>query len=120
MEFLKYQHVERFATAETQGIENGMCYVFPKIDGTNSQLWWNKGLLMAGSRNRQLELDNDNAGFYNWACVQDNIFEFFKKHPDYVLDGELYKHGSEWKFRAIGQGFAGGLGPLAASYGVSV
>ncbi|MCG6037844.1 TerD family protein [Acinetobacter baumannii] len=37
-----------------------------------------------------------------------------------MIFGELYKHGSEWKFRAIGQGFAGGLGPLAASYGVAV
>ncbi len=37
-----------------------------------------------------------------------------------MIFGELYKHGSEWKFRAIGQGFFGGLGPLAASYGVSV
>ncbi|QVR67445.1 TerD family protein [Acinetobacter sp. BHS4] len=37
-----------------------------------------------------------------------------------MIFGELYKHGSEWKFHAIGQGFAGGLGPLAASYGVAV
>lgn len=37
-----------------------------------------------------------------------------------MVFGELYKHSGEWKFRAIGQGFAGGLGPLAASYGVSV
>ncbi|PTV52148.1 TerD family protein [Acinetobacter seifertii] len=37
-----------------------------------------------------------------------------------MIFGELYKHGSEWKFRAIGQGFVGGLGPLAASYGVAV
>lgn len=92
MEFLKYQHIERFATTETQGIENGMCYVFPKIDGTNSQLWLNCDTfgtkLMAGSRNRQLELNNDNAGFYNWACEQDNIFEFFKKYPNLRLYGE--------------------------------
>ena len=33
---------------------------------------------------------------------------------------ELYKNNGEWKFRAVGQGFAGGLGPLAASYGVAV
>ncbi|MGZ8144603.1 MAG: TerD family protein, partial [Methylosarcina sp.] len=26
----------------------------------------------------------------------------------------------DWKFKAVGQGFAGGLGPLAASYGVNV
>lgn len=37
-----------------------------------------------------------------------------------MIFGELYKHGSEWKFRAIGQGFSGGLGPLAASFGVAV
>jgi tellurium resistance protein TerD len=34
--------------------------------------------------------------------------------------GELYKHNGEWKFKAIGQGFKGGLGALAASLGVSV
>lgn len=37
-----------------------------------------------------------------------------------MIFGELYKHNGEWKFRAVGQGFQGGLGPLAASYGVSV
>ena len=92
MEFLKYQHVERFGVPETNGIENGMCYVFPKIDGTNAQLWWDNeiygGRLLAGSRNRQLELDNDNAGFYDWACNQDRHFEFFRKHPNLRLYGE--------------------------------
>ena len=34
--------------------------------------------------------------------------------------GEVYRHGGEWKFRAVGQGFAGGLGPLARNYGVDV
>ena len=37
-----------------------------------------------------------------------------------VLFGEVYRHGSEWKFRALGQGFNGGLGPIAQSYGVNV
>jgi tellurium resistance protein TerD len=37
-----------------------------------------------------------------------------------MVFGELYKNNGEWKFRAVGQGFNGGLGPLAASYGVSV
>jgi tellurium resistance protein TerD len=37
-----------------------------------------------------------------------------------MIFGELYRHGIEWKFRAIGQGFAGGLGPLASSFGVSM
>lgn len=37
-----------------------------------------------------------------------------------MIFGELYRHGSDWKFRAVGQGFAGGLGPLAKNYGVDV
>jgi tellurium resistance protein TerD len=37
-----------------------------------------------------------------------------------MIFGELYRHGSEWKFKAIGQGFAGGLGPLAQNFGVNI
>lgn len=37
-----------------------------------------------------------------------------------MIFGDLYRHSGEWKFKAIGQGFAGGLGPLAQSLGVNV
>lgn len=37
-----------------------------------------------------------------------------------MIFGEVYRHGAEWKFRAVGQGYAGGLGPLAQSYGVNI
>jgi len=37
-----------------------------------------------------------------------------------MMFGEVYRHGGEWKFRAIGQGFQGGLGPMAKSYGVDI
>lgn len=37
-----------------------------------------------------------------------------------MIFGELYRAGADWKFRAVGQGFVGGLGPLAATYGVNV
>jgi hypothetical protein len=87
MEFIKYQHLEKYGVSEVYGIENGMCYIFPKIDGTNSQLWLNNGL-QAGSRNRHLDLENDNAGFYAWALSQTNILEFFAKYPNYRLFGE--------------------------------
>lgn len=36
-----------------------------------------------------------------------------------MIFGEIYRAGAEWKFRAVGQGFAGGLGPLARSFGVN-
>jgi tellurium resistance protein TerD len=37
-----------------------------------------------------------------------------------MIFGELYRNGAEWKFKAIGQGFNGGLGPLARNFGVNV
>jgi len=37
-----------------------------------------------------------------------------------MIFGEVYRNGADWKFRAIGQGFNGGLGPLARNYGVNV
>lgn len=37
-----------------------------------------------------------------------------------MIFGEIYRVGTDWKFKAVGQGFAGGLGPLAKSFGVNV
>lgn len=37
-----------------------------------------------------------------------------------VVVGELYRHGAEWKFNAIGSGFQGGLAALCAHYGIEV
>lgn len=37
-----------------------------------------------------------------------------------VVFGELYKHGNEWKFNAIGSGYQGGLAALCSNYGVDV
>ncbi|MGC5796143.1 TerD family protein [Sphingomonas sp. NFX23] len=34
--------------------------------------------------------------------------------------GELYRRNGQWKFRAVGQGFNGGLAPLAGSFGIDV
>jgi len=35
-----------------------------------------------------------------------------------VVIGEIYKHNGDWKFNAIGQGFAGGLQALCRNYGL--
>ena len=37
-----------------------------------------------------------------------------------MVFGELYRNGSDWKFRAIGQGYASGLTGIAQDYGVAV
>jgi len=89
MEFKKYQHLERFGTSEVENINLGECYIFPKLDGTNASLWVDEdGNLQAGSRNRQLTLESDNAGFYNWAIKQEKFKKFFEDFPDVILYGE--------------------------------
>lgn len=37
-----------------------------------------------------------------------------------MIFGEIYRHNEEWKMKAIGSGFAGGLGPLASTHGVNL
>jgi tellurium resistance protein TerD len=37
-----------------------------------------------------------------------------------MIFGELYRYGAEWKFRAVGQGYASGLGGIARDFGVNV
>ena len=37
-----------------------------------------------------------------------------------VIFGEVYRHNSEWKFRAVGQGYAGGLAAVCAGYGLNL
>jgi tellurium resistance protein TerD len=37
-----------------------------------------------------------------------------------MVFGELYRNGAEWKFRAVGQGYASGLRGIAQDFGVNV
>ena len=37
-----------------------------------------------------------------------------------MIFGEVYRHGQDWKFKAVGQGYAGGLRALAIPHGVDV
>lgn len=63
-EFLRYPHLERFGNLEVENVEIGETYVFPKLDGTNASMWMDgDGKFHYGSRNRELSLQKDNAGF---------------------------------------------------------
>ncbi|MCI6189529.1 MAG: TerD family protein, partial [Clostridium sp.] len=37
-----------------------------------------------------------------------------------IVVAQLYKHNGEWKFNAIGSGFAGGLAALCRNFGLNV
>jgi hypothetical protein len=89
MDFVKYQHIERLGVDEVDGIELGVCHVFPKIDGTNSSVWLDEnGPGSAGSRNRELSLDKDNAGFLEAIIKDSNVISYLLKHPEHRIYGE--------------------------------
>lgn len=37
-----------------------------------------------------------------------------------VVVGELYRHGGEWKFNAVGSGYQGGLAALCGNFGINI
>lgn len=85
--FKKYQHVERLHNTEVKGITEGMCYIFPKLDGTNASVWYDEGI-QAGSRRRILSQDQDNAGFCEWVINNQNICDFISMYYNLRLYGE--------------------------------
>lgn len=49
--------------------------------------------------------------------VRYDLTEDFSMETAMVF-GELYRHGDDWKFKAVGQGYAGGLTAVARDFGV--
>lgn len=89
MEFRKYQHIERFGTEEVDGIELGLTVVFPKLDGSNGSVWLgDDGKINAGSRNRELTLDDDNQGLCEYVTQHKGIENYLQDHPNHRLYGE--------------------------------
>lgn len=88
--YSKYQHVEKLASDEVDGILFGECYVFPKIDGTNAHVWYDGLTMRCGSRNRELSLDNDNAGFMGWAVNNEALWRLITE-----LGEDVHVYG-EW------------------------
>ena len=74
---------------------------------------------------------NATFGALSWVQARlvnhDSGQEFLRYHGNDDVDqktalivAELYRHPNGWKFKAVGQGFAGGLQALAAHFGVLV
>lgn len=79
----------------------------------------------------EAEARRQNFGQINNAFIRlvnnDSQFEVtrFDLNEEYSTEtalvfGELYRLKGEWKFRAVGQGYSGGLNALCATYGVQV
>lgn len=98
MNYQKYQHIEKIGSGEVEGILTGTCYLFYKIDGTNSTIWLqDDGTLGFGSRNRQLTAnkEGDNQGFVQALTLDEkykdtlhDITSILKNNPHWTLYGE--------------------------------
>lgn len=77
--YKSFIHVERLGKEETDGILNGLCYISPKLDGTNAVVWYQNGEVRAGSRTRELTLEKDNAGLYRWVQSDDEEAVLLRK-----------------------------------------
>ncbi len=89
---IKFLHVVRLNEVPDILTTKGNKYVFPKLDGTNATVWADdKGVIHAGSRNRELSLEKDNAGFCKHVMESDKmepIRRFCVSNPFMVVCGE--------------------------------
>lgn len=80
----------------TSGIWNKDWYVSRKLDGCRALMYFKDNLIQVASRG---------GGNYNAATKhlrEDPIIKaLFKQNPDLILDGELYKHGTDWPLQRI-------------------
>jgi len=91
MGFTPYQHVEKMFTAATDGLTDGYCYVFPKLDGTNASVWREFNFVFCGSRKRPISELCDNQGFAAYVKANSEAFKLMlmqDKYKNCTLYGE--------------------------------
>lgn len=93
VKFHPYQHIEHLNREECEGLLDGRVYVYPKLDGTNACIWRDSDMILRfGSRKRELQEGNDNAGFMEHMLREPETVEllnkFFDQMPDTIIYGE--------------------------------
>ena len=88
MDYIKYQKVKKIGSQDTEGLLEGTCYVFPKLDGANAHIWWEDGEMKTGSRNRKLGGVNGLQGFKGHVENDSRYTALCMLNPDYHFYGE--------------------------------
>lgn len=102
-EFKEYQHIERIDTEEVAGILEEECYIFPKLDGMQTSVWYDGETLRCGLHHKELTPENekDGRGFWSYVFTSSKYHLFFMKHPNYRLFGEwLVRHSTVYALLA--------------------
>ena len=75
-----------------------------------------RGQNFGQSANAFIRVVNQDSGI---EIVRFDLAEDYSTETAMVF-GEVYRHNGEWKFRAVGQGYAGGLAAMCQQYGIQV
>lgn len=101
-DFKKYVHVERLERVRDGMLKAERYIAMPKLDGTNASIWSDEeGNIHAGSRNRELNANKDNAGFYDYITTSQeehiaSLREFVRNNSNYIVYGEFLGTGKKF------------------------
>ncbi|MGQ0616594.1 MAG: TerD family protein [Acidimicrobiia bacterium] len=111
--------LEEWAGEDDEQIEVDLHAVPPAVDRVVVVIYINEGSTakrtlgqLKSCRVRVLNLDG------NAELVRSEELATNLSAETAVVLGELYRHDGGWKFRVIGQGYSGGVGDVAQTYGI--
>ena len=85
----KHMLAKSYTNVKRETIDNlEYWYASRKIDGLRASFYWTGKEVRTSSRG-----GNDYNPATTHIAEHPKLIEFFKNHPDWILDGELYKHG---------------------------
>ena len=111
-------------TGEGEGDDEAIIIDFTKIPPEIEKIAVTVTIFDAQQRNQNFgQVNNAFIRIYNPETNEEllryDLTEDFSIETALVI-GELYRHGGEWKFNAVGAGYQGGLEALCRAYGVNV
>jgi tellurium resistance protein TerD len=118
------EHTGDNLTGEGDGDDESIKVDLSKLPATVKKIAVSVTIHDADNRNQNFgQVSNAFVRIVNEVDGQEAIR--FDLSEDYSTEtamnfGELYNHNGEWKFKAIGQGFSGGLRSMAQEFGVNV
>lgn len=97
-EFKKYDKIHRLGKEETEGILDGFCHIQEKVDGANTQIWFDaeSNWIKCGSRSKEVKEGFN--GFVDYVHKHEGIKRLLTENPSWRLYGEwLVRHTIAYK-----------------------
>lgn len=112
-DYKSFYHVLKVDKPEVEGVLNGTLDVFPKIDGSNGEMFTKDGEVHYGSRKREVTCEDDNANFANYMSNSANeevaaLRQYCLDHPNYIVFGEWLNGCDGMKFTGSLKGYIEG------------